>query len=228
MSFLTGDWDSLKNIFSGDGESNADNAEGTAKLGSHLGMLASIFGAVNSAIGGFYAAKSAQLQMKSQASSYQFQSDLAAINARSAENDAQSILEAGKTQIANYTMRAGQDKAATTARTAAHGVVLGVGSARDVSASEDVVKEIDMLTINSNAVRSAYAARTAAVNYKNASLMDNVSAQGSLRSAKSISPLTAGFTSLLGSASTIASQWSYQQGIQKLLAKQQATQQGLT
>jgi hypothetical protein len=136
---------------------------------------------------------------KSAASSYAFRSDMAAINARSAENEAQSILEAGKSQVQQYTMRAGQEKASTTARTAAHGVALGVGSTRDVAASQDVVKDIDMMTINSNATRAALAARTQATNYKNESLLDNVSSQNMLRSSRSISPFdAAGFTSLLG------------------------------
>lgn len=207
MSFLTGDWDAVKNIFSGDSEYDAGNSEATAKLGSHLGLLASIMGGVNAAIGSFYSAKSAQYQQKSEALSYQFRSDMDAINARSAEYEAQAILEAGHTQVANYTMRAGQEKAATTARTAAHGVVLGVGSTRDVAASQDIVKDIDVMTLNSNAVRAASAARTQATNYKNQSLLENVSAVGARRSAKSISPFTAGFTSLLGSASMIANQW---------------------
>lgn len=188
-------------------------------LGKNLSVLTAVMGGITSAIGSFYAAKTAQNQYKSAAMTYQFRSDMAAINARSAENDAQSILEAGKSQVQQYTMRAGQEKAATTASTAARGVALGVGSTRDVAASQDVVKDIDMMTINSNATRAAWAQRTQATNYKNEALLDNVSSQNALSSSRSISPFGAGFTSLLGSASSIASQWNYQRGIQTSAAR---------
>lgn len=179
----------------------------SAKVVSKLGLFTAVMGSITSAIGNFYAAKTAQYQQKSAASSYQFQSDMAAINARSAENDAQSILEAGKSEIANYTMRAGQEKAVTTASTASRGVVLGVGSARDVSASQDLVKDIDVMTINSNATRAAWAARTRSTNYSNQSLLDRTSSANAMRSAGSISPFASLSTSLLGSASMIGTQW---------------------
>ena len=178
-----------------------------AKQASQFGLITAVMGGINSAIGSFYQAKSMQFQLQSQASSYQFQSDMAALNARGAEIDAQSILEAGKSEKANYTMRAGQEKAATTADTAARGVVLGVGSSRDVAASQDIVKEIDVMTINSNATRAAWAKRTQATNYRNQALLLNTSAANALRSSRSISPFMSLSTSLLGSASQIGTQW---------------------
>lgn len=219
MSFLTQDWDALKNILGGDGEYDSDNTKATATLGSHLGALSAIFGGITSAVGTYYAAKSAQSQLKSQSMNFQFQSDMAAINARSAENDAQSILEAGKTQVQQYTLRAGQEKAATTASTAARGVTLGVGSAREIAASQDIVKDMDVMTINSNATRAAFAQRTRATNYKNESLLDNVSSQNATRSAASINPKGSAFTSLLGSASSIASQWDWRRKLPSLVAQ---------
>lgn len=207
MSLLTSDWSAVKNLFSGDSEFDPDNTLKTAGLGRDLGGLTAIMGGITSAIGSFYAAKTVQNQYKSAEMTYQFHSDMAAINARSAENDAQSILEAGKSQVQQYTMKAGQEKAAVTASTGSRGVALGVGSTKEVSASQDVVKDIDVMTINSNATRAAWAARTQATNYKNEALLDNVSAQNMRRSGSSISPFTAGVTSLLGSASSISSQW---------------------
>lgn len=182
-----------------------------AKLTSKMGLLTASFGAISSAIGGFYAAKTAQYEAKSAASNYQFQSDMDALNARSAEADAQSILEAGKSDIMRYTLQAGQNKASVTAHTAASGVVLGVGSAKEVAASQDVVKDIDVMTINSNATRAAWAKRVQATNYKNRSMLENVSSQNSLRTARSISPWMSATGSLLGSASRIGTQWLAQQ-----------------
>jgi hypothetical protein len=148
-----------------------------------------------------------QGQYKSQALNYQYQADIARINARSAEYDAQSILEASKTQIGQYTMQAGQAKASAKTEMAGRGLVLGEGSTREVEASMDLVKDMNVLNINSNAVRQAEAQRTAATNYRNEALLDDVSAANARRSAGAISPFGMAFTSLLSSGSQVASQW---------------------
>jgi hypothetical protein len=226
-SFLSSGWDDFEKYFGINGKTTADitgmNA-GQAKAATagatlkNAGMLASVFGGISSAVGSYFQAKSTQTQLKSQASSFQFQSDMDAINASAAEHDAQAILEAGKSQIANYTMEAGQRKATATASMAGRGVQLGVGSARDVSASMDIVKDMDKLTINSNAVRSAWNERMQATNLKNRSLLDRTSAINANSSANSISPMGAGFNSLLGSATNFASQWDWRRKIQNMSA----------
>lgn len=211
MSFLTDDWDALKNIYTGQTSGNGAPADALAnsKLQTHLGLLGAVMGGLNSAIGTYYAAKSAQYQQKSIASSYQFQSDIDAINSRAAENDAQLALEAGKTQVAQYTMRAGEEKATTANETAAHGIVGGVGSSKEIAASQEIAKDIDVMTINSNATRQAWADRTRSTALKSRALMDRVSASNATLSANSISPVASGVTSLLGSASSISNQWAW-------------------
>lgn len=176
-----------------------------------IGLFGAAIGAINSAIGTYYSAKSAQYQAKSQASTMRFQADMATINARHEEINAQSILAAGEKQIGQYTMAAGQAKAGAKTAMGSRGIVLGEGSARDVEASMDIVKSIDVLTINSNAVRAAEAARMQGVNYRNQSLMDSTSAKNIDASASTIRPMGSSFTSLLGSATSIASQFSYAQ-----------------
>lgn len=210
------DWNTFKDIMSGNMGTDAASTQDTLKLQSHLGMVSSIFGAINSAIGSFYAAKSAQYQQKSVAASYQFQSDMDAINASNAEKDAQWILEAGQKEAMQYTLRAGQEKATTANQTAARGIVGGVGSARDVAASQEIVKDIDLMTINSNASRRAWAERTRATAYENRSLLNRVSGQNAMLSANSISPWGSATTSLLGSASQISSQWQWWNMMKKL------------
>ena len=51
------------------------------------GSIMSVFGAVNSAIGSFYAADSQKTQLKMQAQNQRFQAQMSAINARSADSD---------------------------------------------------------------------------------------------------------------------------------------------
>jgi hypothetical protein len=193
------------------GESSQVQTQKTAKLTSKLGLFTAVVGGIGSAIGGFYAAKSQQYELESQASNYQFQSDMDALNARSAEADAQSIFEAGSSEIQKYTMRAGQEKASYTAHAAHSGVVLGVGNAKEVAASQDVVKDIDVMTINSNTTREAWAQRIRSTQYRNRSNLERVSANNLNRSARSISPWMSATGSLLGSASRIGTQWLAQQ-----------------
>lgn len=189
--------------------SSADTWAQGAKTASTVGLFTAIFGGINSAIGQFYQAKAQQYQLKSQASSLDFQSGMDAINAHGAEMSAQSIQEAGKTQVQQYTMRAGQEAAATQVGTAARGVDLTSGSAVAQRASDELVKQMDVLTINSNATRAAWAQRTQATNDQNQSLLARTSASNLRTSADSISPGNALSTSLLGSATGIASQWDW-------------------
>jgi len=174
-----------------------------------MGTLTAIFGGINAAVGQFYAAKTQQYEMQSQASNLQFQSAMDAINAHGAEMNAQSIMEQGETQVQQYTMRAGQEQATSTVATAARGIDLSSQSAVDQRASNDLVKQLDVLTINANATRAAWAQRTQATNDRNASLLTGVAANNLLASADSIHPGSAFATSLLGSASSFASQWDW-------------------
>lgn len=223
-NFLTSSWDKIEGWFAGDNANTtgmSDSMASTAKAGQQLkniGLITSIIGGVSSAIGTYYAAKNAQYQERSQASSFAFQSNMASINASREEMTAQSIEESGKSQIANYTLQAGQAKAGATATMAARGIALGVGSAAEVSASMDIEKDINVLNINKNVTRQAWAAREQGTNYTNESLLDRTSAVNSLRSANSISPVGSTVNSLLGSATQIASQWDWQRWMRMRMA----------
>jgi hypothetical protein len=217
--------DDLTNWFGG-GNANTTgmtpSMASTAQTGQamkNFGLISSVMGGVSSAIGGYYAAKSAQYQEKSQASSLQYQGDMAALNASRAETTAESIEEAGKTRVADYTTEAGEQKAGATASMAARGIALGVGSAADVSASMDVQKDLNVLAINSNTARQAGAAREQGTNYQNQALLDRTGAVNALRSANSISPVGNAMTSLLGSATKVAGQWDWNQWMKMRMAQ---------
>ncbi len=224
-NFMTSSWDNVTNWFSG-GNANTTgmtpSLAKTTRTGQAMqndGLLMSVMGGINSAIGSFYAAQTQQYQDKSQASSLEFQSDMASLNASRAETTAQSIQEAGKNQIASYTTAAGEQKAGATASMAARGIALGVGSAADVSASQDVQKSLNMLAINSNTTRQAWAARQQGTNYSNQALMDRVGAVNATASAKSISPMGAAFSSLMGSATKVAGNWDWNRWMQMRMAQ---------
>ncbi|WP_089374927.1 hypothetical protein [Methylobacillus rhizosphaerae] len=158
---------------------------------SSLGLQAG--GAAASGIGSFFSAKTQQSNLDTQAI-------LAETNARLAERTAQSAINQGQKQVGALTLKAGQLKGAQRARIAANGVDLGVGSAAELQASTDIMKDIDKNTIETNAIQSAWGYRSQAINYE-------LQANTLRSSADAISPWGAGASSLLGSAGTVASSW---------------------
>jgi hypothetical protein len=179
---------------------------GTQAMGQ-FGSIFSIGGAVTGAIGSYYAAQSQKAQLDSQASSMRFQSDISELNAAQAEFTAQQIMRAGNLKQGQISLRAGKIKSSQRASMAARGIDLGVGSAVETIATTDLMKEIDMLTVNADTVRSAESARQQRQNYLTASAMQDVSASNLAGSASTISPFMAAGTSILGSAGSVANAW---------------------
>jgi len=170
------------------------------------GPILMIAGAVNQAIGSFYAAKNAQIQLRMQEQNLLFQQRMSNIAARQAEFQAQGIMEAGQRQIGAYTMQAGAAKSQAKTQLAARGIQAGKGSAAEIMATFDLIKEIDAMTINANTVRAAEAQRMAATRARVQGIMAGASARSYGLSAGAISPGLSGFQSLLGSASQIGMQ----------------------
>jgi len=185
------------------------------------GMITAIFGSINSAIGSYYAAESQKNQLKMQAANQRFQAQMARMNARGAEYAAQQTLMMGGREISRYGMQAGQRRSSAQAALAARGGQAGVGSAREVMASMDIVSDIDRLTMNAARVRQAEAQRMQAVNYQTQAVTAGVSAENLMGTAGTISPGLAGFTSLLGSAGNFAQTWAQNRRFEDMLAAQQ-------
>lgn len=213
------DWFTGKNVDTTGMSASLTKTAQTGKMMQNVGVVTAVLGGISSAIGSFYAAQSAQYQEKAQASSFAFQSDMAAINASRAEMTAESIEESGKSQVANYTMRAGQEKAGAVATMAARGIALGVGSTAEVAASMDVEKDLNVMAINSNTTRQAWGAREQSTNYKNQSLLDRTSSMNATRSANSISPGGNAITTLLGSATQITGSLNWDRWLKTRLAQ---------
>jgi hypothetical protein len=193
------------------------DAVANANVFSTGGMVVGAIGAINSAIGSYFAAESQKNQLKMQAQNMRFASQMAAINARGAEFSAVQSMVGAERNIGRYTMAAGQAKASARTAMAGRGIQGGVGSARDVIASMDLIKEIDKLTMSAAAVREAEAYRTQGVNYSIQSQMQGISASNLMSSAGSISAPLATYGSLLGSASDIGMSWLRNQRFAELL-----------
>jgi hypothetical protein len=174
---------------------------------SQTGSIFAIGGAVTGAIGSYYAAQNQKAQLDSQASSMRFQSEISQLNAAQAEFTAQQILRAGQQKQGQIGLRAGKIKSSQRASMAARGIDLGVGSAVETIATTDLMKEIDMLTVNADTVRSSEAARLQRQNYLTASALQDVSASNLAASGDSISPFMAAGSSILGSAGSVANAW---------------------
>lgn len=122
-----------------------------------------------------------QFRMEALASKYQ--AGLSDLNARQAEREAQGALMMGNRESGRMALIRGMERETTKANQGARGVVLGEGSAGEIVASQELMKEADALTIRVNSVNAANAKRTESVNYENQADIARLSAESSELSA---------------------------------------------
>ncbi|MDR5772078.1 MULTISPECIES: hypothetical protein [unclassified Caballeronia] len=128
------------------------------------------------------------------------QADAAATNALIAERAAASAISSGQAQASDVSIRGAQTIATQRAALAANGVDLNSGTAASLQASTKYVTDQNVDTITANAARAAMGYTTQSNDYADKA--------GSLRAAAgSVSSVTAGATSLLTSATSVASDW---------------------
>lgn len=156
-----------------------------------LGMQGA--GAVFGALGAFFAASSNQSMLRGQA-------EIAEINARTEEGNAQARLFAGQREEQRSLLATAGLKSKQKVAFAANGIDLGEGSAVRTLTDTDVMGAIDANQIKANAVREAWGYRVRATNFQNEALMKRASASA-------INPLLSATTSLLGSAGQVASSY---------------------
>ena len=150
-------------------------------------------GVASNTVGSYWSAKTSKIALEAEAG-------IADTNARIAELAAQQELIKGEHEVASLTMRAGQLKSSQRAAMAANGIDLGEGSAAEIQASTDLMKEIDKNTVEANTVRSAWGYRTQGMNYQNRATMDRATAGA-------ISPGLTAFGSLLSNSGQVAASW---------------------
>ena len=161
-----------------------------------VGGVLSIGGTITNMIGAQSAADTQKYQLESQGLNYEHQQDMAEINARMLEMQAQQIARAYNRQIMTKTMQAGLSTSKMRASFAARGIQMGVGSTANVFASDAIMKEIDKLTMNANKVRAVNQMRTRGVQADIRGDMLGVSANNMFASASAVSP-TLNMTSTL-------------------------------
>ena len=153
-----------------------------------IGGIASIGGTFQGIVGNYYAAQSEKFKYKSMALSYEHKKDMARINSRMLDTQVRQVGKAMNRQIMIKTMAAGQRKGKATASAAARGGSLGYGSTANLFASDEIMKEIDKITMNTNKVQAMNEARMRKVNMDIRGTMLGVSQAGALANASSVSP----------------------------------------
>jgi hypothetical protein len=174
---------------------------------AYTGTLLASAGAINSAIGSYYDSKSYKYQLESQASKLKHDAEMQKIQARQYEFQAMTIMESAQRQIGQQTMQAGQLKSSARATIGASGVDIGYGSTAEIQATNDLMKEIDSLTINSNAIMQQQEALKRKQALESQSDLTNLASQSLLTSASNVSPFRSALSSMLASSSNIYSKY---------------------
>ena len=178
---------------------------GALGLGDKLGIGFGVSSLVTGLIGDYSKANTERYRAKSAALNYEHQRDMAQLNKRMLESQAQHIGRAYNKQIAIRTMKAGQNISSTKASFAARGIQMGVGSTANVFASAELMKEIDRLTMNVNKVKAMNTKRAQAVNMGVRGDMLGMSADNLFSTASTISPFMNMSSTFLTGASSIVS-----------------------
>lgn len=147
----------------------------------------------SSVIGSYFGAKTQKANLRGQAV-------VAESNARLAELSAQSALLQGQKQVASLTMKAGQIKGSQRAAMAANGIDLGEGSAAELQASTEIMKDLDKNQLEANAMAQAWGYRMQKTNYEGEALSARAGASA-------INPAASSIATLLGGAGSVASSW---------------------
>lgn len=149
---------------------------------------------------GIFSASSAVTGANNTITADNAQGDALATNALIEERAAASAVEQGQAQAANVYMRGAQVQGAQRAAAAANGVDVNTGSAAALQASTDYITNRDADTVTANAAR-------AAMGYTQQQQNDLANAGQYYAAGSRVSPFMAGATSLLGSATSVASTW---------------------
>lgn len=123
-----------------------------------------------------FAMQNQAVQMDIAAWGDKFQAAMSDMNARQSEREAQGALLEGERAIGALTLAAGQEKSNTVASQAARGITLGEGSAGEVTATLDLMKETDAMTIDINRTHASNQKRFEKVGFENEADFARVSA----------------------------------------------------
>lgn len=157
---------------------DAVEGSGFSLSANQLSMYGSAVGAVSSIVSGIFDSKIQKTQLKMQKRAAEF-------NQRQAERAAQSALMASQARIGAISEEYERRKSSQKVAMAANGIVLGVGSAAEVTASTDIQKERSIANEYMNGYREAWGIRMQGLN----STMDYIGAKASRSSSPWVSAI---------------------------------------
>lgn len=145
-------------------------------------------------------AMSAYSQAKNQQAALLAQSQVALDNAELSGWASQDAVRRGEDAANQVKLRGAQVKGQQRAAMATNNVDLAVGSAQNILNDTDYISAVDASTLQTNAAREAWGYQVQAKQYRQ-------QAGASRAAAGEISPWLAAGTSLLGTATRVASRW---------------------
>lgn len=170
---------------------------------SSMGSGFAIGQALSAVIGSYYSVQSTKSSLNHQARIADINASLAETNAGLSEFAARQEIVRGQEEAGRIGLRAGQIKSAQRAAMAANGIDLSVGSAAEVQASTEFMRQQDVNTVMANAARSAWGYRVQAINERTQGSNAQVAAMAARGNANGMNPYAAG----IGSGLTVAARW---------------------
>jgi len=164
------------------------------------------FSAVQGAIGSYYASRAAKYKTKSLALSLEHKKNMALLNMRMKESQAQYLNRAFNQRYMESTLKQGGAKSKAKTQFAARGIQMGVGSTLNAFVSAEIMGEIDKITMNTNKVRAVENKRLEGVGLAINADMYGLSANNAFATASNISPwMNMGSSLLTGGANLVNS-----------------------
>lgn len=167
----------------------------TATAVGSVGMGASLAGGILSAFGSVSNGERQQ-QM------YNYQSQVATINANIDKQNAEYALNQGEEQAQEYGEKASQQRGQIIAAQGASNFAVGSGSNAAVQSSQNLLTRMDLTQIRSNAAKTAYDYNTRSVSDTNQATLDVLAGQN----AKTAGEVGAA-SSILGTVGSVSSKW---------------------
>lgn len=168
-------------------------------------MGASAIGAVgigSSLAGGALSAYGAEKQGQATQQMYNYQAQVARINANIDKQNSDWTLHQGEVQAEQYGMKAAQQQGAIRTTQAATNLDVNSGSNLRVQQSQQKITDIDLGQIRANAGKTAYDYRTKATMDTNQASLDVIAGEN----AKTAGDINAA-ASILGTVSSVSSKW---------------------
>lgn len=173
-----------------------------------------IAGLALSAVGTGVGVMGSMQQASAQKSAANYQSAIAANNAKIASDNATRAGQAGEAQAAQVQQETRAKVGAIKAAQAANGVNVNTGSAVDVQSSAAELGELNAITLRSNAARQAYGYQTQEASYDAQSGLDKSTASN----AETAGYLNAGSTFLSGAGSAAQNYANYRTKSSNMIA----------